>query len=162
MGAAGDMESRAAGGKLSQIPSSNPALRHKPREMLKRPVICAFGICRKTTGRQLPGRQVKLQAITADAFSRTRFIAAITFLFILFLFTFHRILKIPDSRFEIRDSKYQVFNLESRISLLIIAAEAVFQEVLIPDAFLCHKAFWRLGDCRIRSATAHRPQAVVT
>ena len=72
-----------------EIQASNLALRHKPREMLKRPVIRAFGICRETTGRQFPGREVKLQAITADSFSRTGFITAITALFISFRFTFH-------------------------------------------------------------------------
>jgi hypothetical protein len=57
--------------------------------MLEGSVVTAFRVIREETGRQLTTPQVIVQAIAANAFPRTRLIAAIAFLLIALLLTFH-------------------------------------------------------------------------
>jgi hypothetical protein len=96
------------------LPASDLPLRHKPGEMLKRPVIRAFRIGREITGRQFSGCQMKFQAIAAAAFSRTWFVAAITLFLVSLLLAFHidSRFQIPDSRFQIPDSRFLRFESE--------------------------------------------------
>jgi hypothetical protein len=64
-------------------------LGYEPGKMLKRPVVSALRFRGKTACRELPAIEMIAQAIAACAFSRTRFIAAIAVLHVLFLLAFH-------------------------------------------------------------------------
>ena len=60
--------------------------------MLKRPVVGALGVGRKTAGRKLPAIQMITEAVTAFALALARLITAITGFQDFFLFTFHQAL----------------------------------------------------------------------
>jgi hypothetical protein len=58
--------------------------------MLEGPIISSFGLPWKTTAWQLAPLQVILQALTADAFSGARIIAAVALLKMFFFFALHQ------------------------------------------------------------------------
>jgi hypothetical protein len=62
---------------------------HKSGEMRKRPVKRPLGVIRKTAGRKLPVFQMILQTLTTGPFSRTGFIAAVAFAFVLLQVAIH-------------------------------------------------------------------------
>jgi hypothetical protein len=68
---------------------SDLLLVHQTSKMLKRAIVCFFGITGKATPRHLATLQVILQTLTADALSSTRFVAAVAFLKILFSLALH-------------------------------------------------------------------------
>jgi hypothetical protein len=72
----------------------NPAFGHQACKMLKRAVISALSVIRKTAGRQFPAGQMIAQTFAAIALARTGFVAAITFSEILLGFAFHACLLI--------------------------------------------------------------------
>jgi hypothetical protein len=56
---------------------SGPLLCNKAGKVLKRTIVCPFGISGKAAGWQLPAFKMITQALTAVAFSWTRFISAV-------------------------------------------------------------------------------------
>ena len=62
---------------------------HETGEMIEGAIVTPFSIPWKTTARQLTAPYVILQALTADAFSGARIVAAVAFLKILFLVALH-------------------------------------------------------------------------
>ena len=66
--------------------------RNQLGEMLKRPVVSALGMVRKTAARQQSHVQMVLQAFTAYPFSGTGIVGAIAGSCISFLVAFHKIL----------------------------------------------------------------------
>jgi hypothetical protein len=70
--------------------SSNLFFFDQAGEILKRTIVSSFGIPWKTAARQLAVLQMILQTLAADAFSGTRFVAAVALLKIFFLLALHR------------------------------------------------------------------------
>ena len=75
--------------KLLLVPS-NFSFFHQTNKMFERTIVSSFGISGKTTAGELTALQVILQALTTEAFSGTRFVAAIALLQIFFLLALHR------------------------------------------------------------------------